>query len=69
VYALGRGKNPKYGCLRSIKEKKGMNTDELIHEAFLLWDEEQTSCELTDEEVFTAGAKFIINYLINNGKL
>lgn len=46
-----------------------MNTDELIHEGYLAWDEEQTSCELTDEEVFAAGAKFIINYLINNGKL
>lgn len=46
-----------------------MNTEELIHEGYLAWDEEHASYEFSDEELFAAGAKFILNYLILKGKL
>lgn len=45
------------------------DTKKLIHEMFSLWDEENEAVEMTDEEVFAAGANAIINYLINTGKL
>lgn len=44
-------------------------TDELIHRGFVEWTANNQSDGLSDEDKFTAGAKFIINSLIEKGKL
>lgn len=45
------------------------DTEKLIHELFVLWDQDNDAMKLTDEEVFAAGAKYLIAHLVKNNIL
>lgn len=46
-----------------------MNTEELIHTAYVMWKNDRDEDNPNEEESFSAGARSIINYLINKGKI